>query len=275
MPLVGLGTWLYDSARAKRAVELAFSVGYTHVDTALMYGNQKGVGEALSGRARDSYFLTTKIPGGLSSAETSAAITQDLEELNVDYIDLLLVHFPATWGGEGGKAVRQEEWRAMESFVKNGKIRALGVSHYCQRHTEDILEVATVPIAVNQVQYHVGMGMAGPNATDDKSYYDSSGITYQSFSPLCGPCNSTELINGDLVTKIGAAHGKSGAQVSLKWLVQQGIPIIPKTDSIEHLKLNIDMFDWELTSDEMAALTAATSPPVAGDGPASGDCVVV
>lgn len=100
MPMVGLGTWLYDSARAKRAVELALSVGYTHVDTALMYGNQKGVGEALSGRARDSYFLTTKIPGGLNFTETTAAITQDLEELNVDYIDLLLVHFPATWGGE-------------------------------------------------------------------------------------------------------------------------------------------------------------------------------
>eukprot|EP00959_Pyramimonas_sp_CCMP1952_P019778 417748-Pyramimonas_sp.AAC.1 len=265
MPMVGLGTWLYNSSRAKHAVELALKVGYTHVDTALMYENQKGVGEALAGFPRDSFFVTTKIPGGLNFSAASAAIQQDLDELQLDYIDLLIVHFPATWPGEGGKQMRQEGWKAMEEFVKKGKLRAIGVSHFCKRHVEDILEINTVPIALNQVQYHVGMGTSGPLANDDKEYMESKGIVYESFSSLCGPCNTTELLNGPLVTKIGATHGKTGAQVSLKWLVQQGIPVIPKSDKVEHLKENLDLFGWELTKDQMAALTAATSPPIAGD----------
>lgn len=119
----------------------------------------------------------------------------------------------------------------MEKWARAGKAKALGVSHYCKSHIEDVLSVATVPIAVDQVQYHVGMGSAGAMATDDKEFIKSKSILYQSFSPLCGPCGSPfdmELINGSLVTEIGRAHNKTGAQVSLKWLVQQGSPVIAK-----------------------------------------------
>ena len=171
----------------------------------------------------------------------------------------------------------------MESFVKAGKARAIGVSHYCQRHLKDVMEIATIPIAVNQVQYHVGMGNAGPNATDDKQFCDANGVTYESFSPLCGPCTDAagkpdrSLVNGPLVTSIGKNHGKSGAQVSLRWQVQAGIPVIPKTSNPEHQKENIDLFSWSLTEKEMEQLTAATTPPVAGTpGPdfTSGDCTI-
>merc|ERR1719411_1285244 len=132
-----------------------------------------------------------------------------------------------------------------------GKARALGVSHYCKQHTMDILEIATVKPATNQVEYHIGMGPQGPNATDYKVWTQAQGIHYTSFSPLCGPCGTHELITGELVTSIGKNHGKSGAQVSLKWLVQQGIPVIPKSSNPAHLQQNFDLFDWQLTDAEM------------------------
>ena len=116
--------------------------------------------------------------------------------------------------------------------------------------------------------------MPAPSSPSQQPSY--KGVTYQSFSPLCGPCGTTALINGPMVTKIGKAHGKSGAQVSLRWQVQRGIPVIPKTNQADYMKENIDLFSWELSAAEMATLDAATTPPVAGDPDgSSGDCKVV
>ena len=277
MPMAGLGTWQYNDSVAYDAVSKAMNLGYTHVDCALGYGNQVAVGKALkdSGRTRDSYFITSKIPGGLNASAATEQLNLALQQLQLDYVDLMLVHFPAAWSGQGGKALRVEEWKALEAFQKSGKARAIGVSHYCKRHLQDIMAIATVPIAVNQVQYHVGMGSEGPNATDDKAFCDKHGILYESFSPLCGPCGTNELKDGPLVSGIGKKYGKSGAQVSLKWIVQSGIPVIPKSDSLEHLRENIDLFDWKLDDADMATLTRAKSPPVAGAGDGtSGDCAV-
>lgn len=262
-------------------MKLAFSLGYRHVDTAFVYENQVGVGQALkeTGLPRDTYFVTSKIPGGLNASATAATLDQCMQQLNLDYIDLMLIHFPASFDGKGGRQLRQEEWKALEAWAKTGKARAIGVSHYCQHQLEDVLEIATVPIAVNQVQYHVGMGSAGNMATDDRDFAISKGILYQSFSPFCGPCDppyNTELISGLLVTDIGKAHNKTGSQVALRWLVQQGIPVIPKSNTTTHLTQNYDIFNFELTTAEMARLTAATTPPVGG-GPEptdSGDCSI-
>jgi len=274
---------------AEAAVLSALKIGYTHIDCALGYNNQDGVARAIkaSGRPRSSFFITTKVPGGMNEIDAKGNLTLAVSQLELDYVDLMLVHFPATWGGKGGKAARQAEWRAMEAFVKAGKAKAIGISHYCKSHVQDILEIATIKPAVNQVQYHVGMGPLNPagsgdNATDYKGYMGSVGITYQSFSPLCGPCSGSdhlELITGDLVTSIGAKYGKSGAQVSLKWQVQSGIPVIPKSANPTHQAENVDLFSWTLSDEHMAALSAAKKPMVAGDmGPAgvpvSGDCPV-
>ena len=179
MPLAGLGTWQYNSSVAKAAVLSALKLGYTHIDTALGYDNQDGVGEAIaaSGVARDALFVTSKIPGGLAYHAAGGALTTALDQLfpgdDGAYVDLMLVHFPASWDQKAaGKALRQDQWRALEAFHKGGKARAIGVSHYCKRHIDDILEVATVTPAINQVQFHVGMGAASPgggaNATDDR-----------------------------------------------------------------------------------------------------------
>jgi len=282
MPLFGIGTWLYNDTVANAAVASAFKLGYRHVDTAQDYGNLVGVGKALnaSGVSREEFFVTSKVPGGLNASATTLALDQSLDQLGLDMIDLMLLHFPAGMNAKGvpnGPAQRQESWLALEAWAKKGKARAIGVSHYCQRQLKDIIKVKTLPIAVNQVQYHVGMGSAGLMANDDKAFDNAQGILYESFSPFCGPCTppaNTELFNGALVTKIGKAHGKAGAQVSLRWLVQQGIPVIPKSSDPAHIKQNMEIFDFTLTEDEMAQLSAATSPAVGG-GPSptdSGDC---
>ena len=201
----------------------------------------------------------------------------NLELTEVEYVDLLLVHFPGTMEEQpkGSPEMRQEQWRALEDFHLAGKARAIGVSHYCERHIEDVLAKARVRPAINQVQYHVGMGTAGPNATDGIKYDRSVGVTYQSFSPLCGPCGTDLLITGPVVTEIGKKYNKTGAQVSLKWQVQLGIPIIPKSANPKHLAENLDMFDWTLSDEDMKTLTQQTKPPVAGGpGGVSGDCSI-
>jgi len=276
MPLVGLGTWQYNDTVAETAVTNALKVGFRHIDTALGYKNQVGVAAALkkSPLLRDAYFVTSKIPGGLNAADTEANLDLALQQLGLDYVDLMLIHFPASWTGVGGAALRKEEWLALEKWAKAGKARAIGVSHYCKTHIQDILEVATLPIALNQVMYHVGMGQSPDLGNDYKDYCQSQGIVYMSFSTLCGPCGADkmELINGPLVTKIGKAHNVSGPQVALRWAVQQGIPVVPKSAKLEHLKEDFDLFSFHLTPAEMKELTSSPTPATGAAD--SGDCEV-
>jgi len=276
MPLVGLGTWQYNSSVAEQAVIDALQIGFRHVDTALGYDNQIGVGAGLkkANLKRQEFFVTSKIPGGLNASATEAALDLALQQLGLDYVDLMLIHFPATWTGVGGAAMRKEEWLALEKWAKAGKARAIGISHYCKSHIEDILSVATLPIALNQVMYHVGMGMSPNLGNDYKEYCQSVGIVYMSFSTLCGPCGKEkmELINGPLVTEIGKAHNVTGAQVALRWAVQQGIPVVPKSSKLQHLKEDFDLFSFSLTQAEMDKLTSATSPSTGAAD--SGDCEI-
>lgn len=282
MPMVGLGTWEYNTSTAYQASLTALQLGYRHIDTAVVYGNQKGVGRALAewennyGGKRSDVFITTKIPGGQNFSEATKVLQSTLNELGVDYVDLMLVHMPSSWDLTGGPQARIDGWLAMEEFLKKGKARALGVSHFCRRHLEDIVEAGTIKPSVNQVEFHVGMGNAGPNATDDRDFVESQGILYQSFSPLCGPCNTKELITGPVVKSIGKKYGKTGAQVSLRWQVQQGIPVIPKTTLAKHMLQNADLFSWSLSDEDMATLTNMDRPPVTGGGGdgTSGDCKI-
>lgn len=279
MPLAGTGTWLYNDTQAEAEVKLALKLGARLIDTANIYQNQVGVGRAIkeSGVDLDKLFITTKVPGGLTTDATIAAHEDNLKQLGVDKVDLLLTHFPcgfptppATTPVNCSKAHRQATWKGLEALYYAGKARSIGVSHYCQKHLEDVLEIATVKISVNQQEWHVGMGTDPVGVV---SFCKSKGISYQSFSPLCGPCSKTQkdsLLFGPQVTAIGKAHNVSGAQVSLKWLVQQGSPVIPKSDVEQHLREDLDLFSFTLTDDEMAQLSAMTSPPSVE--PVSGDC---
>ena len=150
----------------------------------------------------------------------------------------------------------------------------MGVSHYCQKQLDDVLEIATWPIALDQEEWHVGMG---PDPQGIVSFCTEHEILYQSFSPLCGPCrkNETSLIDGKLFTETGKAHKVSGPQVALRWLVNLGSPVIPTSTNPLHLKEDLDLFDWpgeDLTEAEMQELSTATSPPSVE--PVRADCTL-
>jgi len=251
MPMISLGTWQYDSSTAEGAVKSALQVGFNHIDTANDYGNQEGVGRALKGVDRSSYFLTTKVPPA-GYLGTKRNLQTDLTQLGVDYVDLMLVHFPPF--GNNCQSM-QSEWKAMEEFYKAGKAKAIGVSNYCISSLKCIAETATVTPAVNQVKFHVGMG-SDPEGL--KSYADSKGIVTQAYSPLGD--GSSELITGPLVTGIGKAHNATGAQISLRWIIESGVPLTTKTTKESHMKDDLGIFALNLEDTEKSQLDHATSP---------------
>jgi len=256
MPMISLGTWQYSPDVAQQAVTLGLSLGFNHIDTANDYNNQRGVGQALASVNRSSYFLTTKVPPQTSNAyaKTTNDLNDNLDQLGLSYVDLVLLHYPPM-GNTAHCSAMQEQWRAMEAFYAAGKARAIGVSNYCPSSFECILSKATVVPAVNQVQYHIGMSN---DPSGIASYCRSKNVTLQAYSPLGD--GTTELINGPLVSGIGHAHNKSGAQVSLHWVYKQGVPLSTKSTSAAHLSSDLDIFDWKLDDDEYASLDAATSP---------------
>lgn len=214
----------------------------------------------------------TKVNGGYNTSEVLAAHATNLQLLGLTYVDHLMTHFPADWAETNASpAARQEEWLALEQVYYSGEARSIGVSHYCSNHLDDVMAVATVTPSVNQVEYHVGSGDV--DHVMDKCA--EIGTYFMSYSPLCGPCTykpSNSLIDGDLVTEIASHYPNvTGSQVSLRWIVQQAIPgapgylpfvagVIPKSDSEDHIAANIDLFGFELTLEDMDALTAATAP---------------
>ena len=232
LPLIGAGTWQYNNSIAYQSVCKAFQAGYTFVDTALGYGNQKGVGQAIRDcwqRPREELFVMTKIPGGLNTSQVVASHKQNLMELGLDYVDHLMTHFPSDWEEkQASPSKRQEEWLALESIYKMGEARSIGISHYCRKHLWDLMQVATIMPSVNQVEYHVGSG----DVDDIIEICKDLDITFMSFSPLCGPCEyepKDSLIHGDLVNEIASHYPNvTGSQVSLRYIMQQNIPVIPK-----------------------------------------------
>ena len=277
MPAVAAGTWQYDADTAQQSVAAALSAGFTHIDTAHDYcadgstgkcktgSNQQGIAKTIAGVGRDSLFITTKVPGcgmqgiGRAScaADSLAAAEANLNELNTSYVDLLLIHFPPIGGcGALNCGVIQKQWAALESVYRAKKARAIGVSNFCVSCLKCLAKnaSATVP-AVNQIEYHIGMG-ADPE--DLISTCRARGIVAQAYSPLGD--NTSELISGSLVTSIGAAHQKSGVQVALRWIYQNGVAVTTKSTNPAHLADDLDLFDWSLTTDEKAQADAATSP---------------
>jgi diketogulonate reductase-like aldo/keto reductase len=210
------------------------------------------------------------VVGGLNASQVHAAHEQNLLELGLDYVDHLMTHFPADWDQtKASPDMRREEWQALEEIYRTGEARTIGVSHYCSQHIQDIMWTATVIPTINQVEYHVG------SQDVDKVIETCSniGITFMSFSPLCGPCQyqpQDSLIHGDLVSQIASHYeNKTGSQVSLRYIVQQGIPVVPKSNSMEHIRANMDIFDFDLSEEHMRRLARATKPAAE-----SGDCDV-
>lgn len=238
MPFIGFGTYQMPSRITKQCVSEALAVGYRHIDTAQCYGNEREVGLAVkkSGLRRDDVFITTKLWGGRSYQDTLDSIENSIQRLDLGYIDLLLIHEPT---GD-----YREIYRAMEKVYQEGKIKAIGVANFLEANFRRLLETAKIIPAVNQIETHVFRQQAAMGKLL-KEY----GTVHESWSPLAAGRNG--FFQNALLHKIAKAHGRTLPQVALRFLLEQGIPIIPKTTHIERMRENIAVTDFSLTDDEM------------------------
>lgn len=259
MPVVSLGTARAPYVEAIQAdVALALSLGFGGIDTAHSDPayNDTVVGTALKGVDRKSYFITSKIASALEVPpwEWEQHLEDSLTNLGLDYVDLMLVHFPGKFPGISFEESLQIQWAAVEAFYKAGKTRAIGVSNFCQRAMEAIMQTATVKPAVNQVMYHAGMG---DDADGVVSFAREHNITIMAYSPT--DWGNPVLVKGEPYTSIGDAHGKSAIQVSLRWLAQKGFAYIVSSEFKEHLQSDMDIFDFQLSDAEMTLISAQVS----------------
>ena len=241
MPMAGIGTFLLTPDEAEASVLSALQCGYRLIDTANAYVNEKAVGRAMrkSGISRDEIFLETKLWPSIYEQED--AVEKTLQRLGTDYIDLLLIHQPA------GNYVAG--YRLMEKAYKEGKVRAIGLSNFTPEQVQEILDICEVKPAVLQTEVH-------PYSQEKelKAFLDKEGIVIQAWYPLGH--GDKALIQEPLFTEFGKKYGKSNAQIILRWHIQAGNIVIPGSKNPVHIKDNFNLFDFALTDDEMAKITA-------------------
>ncbi|MFL5900174.1 MAG: aldo/keto reductase [Solirubrobacterales bacterium] len=258
MPQLGFGVFQVPPEETQRAVELAIEAGYRHIDTAAAYRNEKGVGAALaaSGLPREDYFVTTKLWNSQQGHEsTLVAFEASLERLGLDHVDLYLIHWPAPTEGRF-----LDTWRAFEQIHREEAARTIGVSNF---RIEDLKlldrETETRP-TVNQIELHPRMQQADLRAWDAEH-----GIATEAWSPLA----QGALLDDETIGDIAARHGKTPAQAILRWHLQLGNVVIPKSVTPERIRENIDIFDFELSDEDLAAIGSLDSGGRIGPDPAT------
>ncbi len=258
IPALGLGTYKLTGAAGQAMVEDALAVGYRHIDTAAFYQNEVEVGAALraSGVSRESVFLTTKVwPENFRTDDFRWAVAESLEKLKVDYVDLLLLHWP------NPDVPLEQTIGALNEAHEKGLARAIGISNFTVPLIREAVRLSQVPLAVNQVEYHPYLDQSKVLA--EMRSYEMCLTAYQ---PIAGG----RVINDPVLQQIGARHGKSATQVCLRWLVQQsGVAAIPKTASPERMRQNFQIFDFTLTDDEMRRIFALARPDGRTTNPAA------
>jgi len=254
IPQIGLGTWPLDDDAVAEAIVEAVQVGYRHIDTAAKYGNERGVGVgvASTGLARDELFVTTKLDGQFQGHDRAVAgLDASLDRLNLDYVDLLLIHWPLPERDE-----YVSTFRTFEKLLNEGKTRSIGVSNFKPAHLERLIDETGITPAVNQIELNPHVVRAEQIAANEHF-----GIVTESWSPL-GP--GTGLLTDARVLEIAGEHGRTPAQVILRWHVQQGLVAIPKSKTPERLAENLAVFDFELTAADLASIAQLSQGPDAG-----------
>ncbi|MCI2959399.1 aldo/keto reductase [Agromyces atrinae] len=245
IPQLGFGVFKVDPAETERIVSEALEVGYRHIDTARIYGNEEGVGRAIaaSGIPRDELYITTKLWND-DQGKAHDAFDASLERLGLDHVDLYLVHWPAP---ERGTYV--QAWKSLEEIRSSGRTRSIGVSNFLVPHLEKLLAETDVVPAVDQIELHPAHQQ--PETT---ALARANGIAIEAWGPLGQ--GKYPLFELPEVTAPAAAHGKSPAQVVIRWHLQNGTIVFPKSSSRERMAENFDVFDFELSDSEVAALSA-------------------
>jgi diketogulonate reductase-like aldo/keto reductase len=268
LPALGLGVFQTPPEETHAAVAAALEVGYRHVDTAAAYGNEREVGQAIrdSGVPRGELFIETKVwISDYGYNETLHAFDKSARKLGVDQLDLLILH--QALPSDFGKTL--DAYRALESLLADGKVRAIGVSNFMVDHLRALLDTATVVPAVNQLEIHPYFQQHEVQAFDNEH-----GILNQAWSPIGGitfyrDSGHTSALEDPVIGEISRAHGKSPAQVMLRWGIQQGRSVIPKSTKPERIAQNFDVFDFELGADELAAIDGLETGKRGGPEPES------
>ncbi|WP_036323132.1 aldo/keto reductase [Microbispora sp. ATCC PTA-5024] len=259
MPRLGLGVWQVSDREAERAVLTAIEHGYRGVDTAKLYHNERGVGRAVraSGLPRDELFVTTKLWNDEHDSDKALrAFDASMDRLGLDVLDLYLIHWPAPRQGKYVQA-----WRALEKLYFEGRVRAIGVSNFTVEALRRLLDETDVVPAVNQIELHPWLPQR-----ELRAFHAEHGIATEAWSPLG---QGRGLLDLPVLAEIGARHGKTAAQVVLRWHLQLGNVVIPKSVTPSRIAENIDVFDFELSPEEMAAVDALDAGRRLGPNPAT------
>jgi len=253
IPKIALGTWQISNEAVVNAVQTAIKIGYRHIDTAVGYGNERGVAQGIkeSGVPREQIFITTKIPAEVKSYESAkATITKSLSDLDSAYADLMLIHAPRPWSEMSRQSPNEylEEnlavWKAMEEAHKDGKLKSIGVSNFIISDMDNILENCTVKPAANQVCFHIG------NSPEDiLSYCDKNNILIMGYAPIA----TGKLLDNPRIKEIAAKYSVSIPQICIKYLLQRNILPIPKSVHEEYIRQNADM-NFEISSTDIETL---------------------
>ncbi|GGG72964.1 aldo/keto reductase [Paenibacillus radicis (ex Gao et al. 2016)] len=259
MPWFGLGVFkVEEGSSTVESVKSAIRNGYRSIDTAAIYQNETGVGQGIkealaeNGLSREELFVTSKVWNDDQGYEsTLAAYETSLQKLGLEYLDLYLVHWP-------GKDKYKETWRALETLYKEGRVKAIGVSNFHIHHLEELLKDAEIIPMVNQVELHPSLSQQ-----ELRDYCAAKDIQIEAWSPLM----QGQLLDNPVLTEIGAKHGKSVAQVILRWDLQHGIVTIPKSIKENRIVENASIFDFELSAEEVARIDALNENRRVGPDP--------
>lgn len=255
IPSIGFGTFRTPSGEeTEQSVLNAIKAGYRHIDCAAAYGNEKSVGDAIrkSGMPREELFITSKLWNDEKGYEkTLAAFNQTLEDLQLDYIDLYLIHWPiAKASKDNWQEANNESWRAFEELYKQGKIKAIGVSNFLPHHLKPLLESANIKPMVNQIEFHPGMLQE-----EAVEFCKKHNILVEAWAPF----SNGQILKHPVLQEIADKYQKSVAQLTLRWIIQKGIVPLPKSVTPERIKSNLDVFDFEISEEDVERIDSLTN----------------